>query len=247
MPRSSATTRADRLDLLARVLRDRPGITARALADDLGVSMRSIFRDLDVLRDRGYPVEADRGRGGGLRLRGNWGIGKVLLSRDEALCALLALAVAERTGFPMFAADLSRARRKLVDAFPTAERRRLTPLRERILVGAPASPAVRDSYATPTGPPARSLQAAFVEERTVSVTYERQDGRRTQRRLEPHVLLINWPAWYVLAFDYLRESARTFRLDRFTQVTPEPTTFRARPREIASEFLATPGVRATSL
>ena len=49
--------RVDRLDLLARVLRDRPGITVGALARDLGVSVRSVFRDIDHLRERGYPID----------------------------------------------------------------------------------------------------------------------------------------------------------------------------------------------
>src|SRR3712207_4657799 len=98
--------RADRLDLLARVLRDRPGVTAGDLARELGVSVRSVFRDVEALRERGYPIESARGRGGGLRLHPNWGLGRVLLSRDEALCALLGLAVAEKLGFPMFAAEV---------------------------------------------------------------------------------------------------------------------------------------------
>jgi len=122
MPIVDARSRADRLDLLARVLRDRPGVTAGDLARELGVSVRSIFRDLDALRERGYPIESARGRGGGLRLRANWGLGRVLLSRDEALCTLLGLAVAEKLGFPMFAPEVARARRKIADAFPTAER-----------------------------------------------------------------------------------------------------------------------------
>jgi predicted DNA-binding transcriptional regulator YafY len=237
MPTAEPLPRADRLDLLVRVLRDRPGTTARELADDLGVSVRSVFRDLDRLRDRGYPIETARGRGGGLRLRGNWGLGKVLLSREEALCALLGLAIAERLGFPMFAAEVGRARRKLVDAFPTSERRRIAPLRERILIGAPASPAVRGVYAEPAGTPMRRLQAAFVEERVVTAAYIREDGQASVRRLEPHVLVINWPAWYLMAHDHLRGEPRTFRLDRFTAVDVEPETFRPRPRTIARELL----------
>ena len=223
---------ADRLDLVARVLRDRPGITAAELADEFGVSVRSVFRDLDRLREHGYPVEAARGRGGGLRLRGNWGLGRVLLAREEALCTLLGLAIAERLGFPMFAADVARARRRIADAFPPAERKRIAPLRERIFVGPPASAAVRGGYAEPKGAAMRRLQAAFVEERVVTAEYEREDGQRTQRRLEPHALVINWPAWYLLAHDPLRGEPRTFRLDRFASVEPEAARFRPRPQEL---------------
>jgi len=230
--------RLDRLDLLTRVLRDRPGITVADLARELGISTRSVFRDLDHLRERGYPIEADRGRGGGVRLHASWGLGKVLLSTEEALCTLLSLAISEKLGFPMFASDLSRARKKIVDAFPTAERKRIAPLRERIFIGRPASNAVRGSYRAPTPQVMRQLQVAFVREVVVRADYVKESGEASTRRVEPHALLITWPAWYLLGFDHLRDEPRTFRFDRFQNVvTEETTSFRPRPREMALAIL----------
>jgi predicted DNA-binding transcriptional regulator YafY len=239
---TNASGRVDRLDLLARVMRDRPGVTAGELAEELGVSVRSVFRDLGALRDRGLPVESSRGRGGGLRLQGNWGLGRVLLGREEALCTLLGLAVAEKLGFPLFAAEVTRARRKIADAFPSAERRRLAPLRERIFVGQAASPAVRASYREPDPAVMRRLQAAFVESRVVSADYVREDGVRSARWLEPHALVINVPAWYLLARDLDRSATRTFRLDRFVAVVPDARTFNAMAPQIVREALESQGV-----
>lgn len=236
--------RTDRLDLLIRRLGDRPGITAADLAQDLGTSIRSVFRDLARLRDRGYPIESSRGVGGGLRLHPNWGVGKVLFSSEEALGVLLSLAIAERLHLPMFAPALGRARRKVVDAFPSQVRRLLAPLRERILVGPSASRAVRESYRQPDTAAAGRLQSAFVRERIVSVEYVKEDGERSRRRVEPHAILLNWPAWYLLGFDHLRAEARTFRLDRFLAVREEPEAFRPRPRAILSE---TVGLEASHL
>ncbi|HEY8176578.1 MAG TPA: WYL domain-containing protein [Gemmatimonadaceae bacterium] len=231
--------RIDRLDLLTRVLRDRPGITVAVLAHELGVSVRSVFRDMDHLRERGYPIEADRGRGGGVRLHTSWGLGKVLLSSEEALCTLLSLAISEKLSFPMFSADVSRARKKIVDAFPTAERKRIAPLRERIFVGRPASATVRGSYVVPDGGVMRRLQVAFVRELIVSADYVKETGESSTRRVEPHAMLINWPAWYLLGFDHLRGEPRTFRFDRFRNVeVEEHSIFRARPREIAGKLLS---------
>lgn len=235
-------SRLDRLDLVARLLRNRPGITARELARELGVSVRSVFRDLDQLRERGIPVESSRGRGGGLRVPARWGLGAVLLSRQEALCALLALAVTEKLGFPMFAGEVARARRRIADAFPESERRRIAPLRERIFVGLPASAAVRASYGAPDPGLMRRLQTAFVEQRVVQAMYAREDGAEAVRRLEPHALVINWPAWYLLAHDLTRDAGRTFRFDRFRAVEMQTATFTARPQDVARELLAHPDV-----
>ena len=230
-------SRIDRLDALSRALRDRPGSTAAELASELGVSTRSLFRDLEHLRDRGVPIEASRGRGGGLRLNARWGVGRILLSSEEALCALLALAISEKLGFPMFAPEVGRARRKIVDAFPSAERRRIAPLRERVFVGQPASVAVRASYGQPAAAVTRRLQAAFVEARVVTADYVKENGDRAVRHVEPHALLINWPAWYLLGFDPERRATRTFRLDRFRGIEVESATFRPRPHDTAREVL----------
>src|SRR6476620_7700985 len=235
---ASHVQRIDRLDMLTRVLRDRPGITVAELARALAVSARSVFRDLDHLRQRGYPIEADRGRGGGVRLHSSWGLGKVLLSSEEALCTLLSLAISEKLGFPMFSSEVSRARKKIVDAFPAAERKKIAPLRQRIFVGRPASATVRGTYSTPESTVMRQLQVAFVREAIVRAEYVKETGEASDRRVEPHALLITWPAWYLLAYDYLRGEPRTFRFDRFRNVrVEEGTSFRARPLEIATAIL----------
>ena len=242
MPRLELRDRAERLDLLTRLLSDRPGITATELARELDVSVRSIFRDLRSLRDRGLAVDASRGRGGGLRLPANWGLGRITLAREEALCALLALAIADRLAFPMFATDLARARRKIAAAFPAGERRKVAPLRERIFVGSPASVAVRSSYSVPPTPVMRRLQVAFVDERPIRAEYVKEGGELSVRRLDPHALVINWPAWYLVAYDHSRGSARTFRLDRFVGVDIESGSFAPRAAELVREVLQSAGV-----
>lgn len=247
MPRRATATRSDRLDLVVRLLRDQPGLTASRIAGTLGVSLRSVFRDLDLLRERGYPIESARGRGGGLRLHRSYGLGRVLLSSEEALCTLLALAISEKVGMPMFASAATRARRRIVDAFPSHERRRIGPLRERIFVGTPASSRVRASYAEPAAAPSRALQAAFVEDRVVTAQYAREDGTVSERRLEPHALVINWPAWYLVAFDHSRSAPRTFRIDRFQRVVPQLDTFRPRPTDMVRDLVASGEVQLEAL
>jgi predicted DNA-binding transcriptional regulator YafY len=227
--------RSDRIELLLRLLRDRPAITSAELAEHLGTSARSVFRDISYLRDRGYPIESSRGRGGGLRLHRNWGLARVLLAPEEALGVLLSLALTERLGLPMFGSGLGPARKKLVDAFPSHERKRLGPLRDRVLLGPPASAAVVSTYSEPKPSVVRALQSAFVNERLITAEYVRQDGEHSERRVEPHAILLNWPAWYVLGFDHLRGEVRTFRVDRFRSVREEADAFRPRPHAIVAE------------
>ncbi|MFN5201075.1 MAG: helix-turn-helix transcriptional regulator [Gemmatimonas sp.] len=233
--------RTDRLELLARTLGDRPGISAATLAEEFGLSERTVFRDLESLRDRGYPIEGERGRGGGLRLHPNWGLGRVLLSREEGLAALLSLALAEQLGFPLLGDGLRQARRRLLDAFPAGERRRMRPLRDRIVIGPPASPSVAASYASPSGTALRTLQQAFLAEQVVTADYTAENGRTLRRTFEPHVLAINWPVWYLLVHDGLRNAPRTFRIDRLANIVAGRAHFRAHPAPLVQALLRDSG------
>ena len=94
----------------------------------------------------------------------------------------------------------------------------------------------------------RPLQVAFVREAIVRAHYMKENGESSIRRVEPHAMLIAWPAWYVLGFDHLRGEPRTFRFDRFSAVEiEEHSTFRARPREVAAKLLCAGGLRMDSV
>lgn len=132
----------------------------------------------------------------------------------------------------MFGGALGPARTRIVHAFPGAERQRLKGLRERVLIGPAASEQVKASYGTFDHEAARVLEAAFVRSRVIGMQYHKPEGDRILRTVEPHALLLNWPAWYLLTFDRARSDVRTFRLDRIGSVrmeAEEPSA--ARPRD----------------
>lgn len=199
------------------------------LAIEFGVSRRTLTRDLALLRDRGLPVDADRGRGGGVRVSATWGVGQLNLSYREAVDLLVSLAVAEQARSPILMANLAPIRRKLVASFSSATRGRVNKLKARLLIGEPASVPVMTTYTPPTARVVKSLHEAFLMMQAACITYEDGAGRRSQRNIEPHFLLLNYPVWYVLAYDLMRQDLRTFRCDRLKAVQPLEQKFDMRP------------------
>jgi predicted DNA-binding transcriptional regulator YafY len=228
MPRATDLARLQRLDLLEARLKAEAPMTVTLLAAEFGISPRSLFRDLALLRERGVPVEADRGRGGGLRLPRTWGTGRLALSYREAVELLVSLAIAERMRAPWALADLGAIRRKLAASFAPAMRERVEGLRARIRIGQAASAPVLGSLQTPGSETVGRLFEAFVEMRTIRLTY-RSTGAETQRRVEPQMLMLNYPVWYLLAWDLDRAAVRTFRCDRMLAVAVTAEAFRLRP------------------
>ncbi len=67
----------------------------------------------------------------------------------------------------------------------------------------------------------------------LKIRYQREDVAISERRIEPHYLLLKYPVWYVISFDHLRRGHRTFRCDQILDAKPAGSSFRLRPK---SEF-----------
>src|SRR5262245_43533546 len=126
--------RLGRLEELKGLLAARDFVTSGELAAELGVSERTLQRDIEVLRAGGVPIDADRGRGGGLRLERAWSFGRLHLSLEEAIDLLLSLAIAERIDSPLFLRRLASVRRKLAAAFSAKDQAKIRMLRRRLLI-----------------------------------------------------------------------------------------------------------------
>ena len=202
-----------RLDRLLGLLASHQSSTGPALAAELGISLRTLRRDMARLAARGVPIEAERGRGGGVRVPTRVGLGRLQLDHREAVDLLLALAIGERIRSPLLLSSLKGLRQKIGMAFPPEERLRISRLRRRILHAPPASRRVSDTWQPPRPAVLGPIQDGFFEQRTLEIEY-RTARETTARVVEPHYLLLAWPAWYLLAWDHLRDAARTLRLDR---------------------------------
>lgn len=230
MTRTDTLTRLQRLERIAVQLKQGTPCTVAGLARQFAVSPRTIARDLALMREQGLPIDADRGRGGGVRLDRHWGVGRLNLHYDEALDLLISIAVAEKMDSPLFLARLGAVRRQLVASFSPEKRHRVEQLTARILIGQTASPMVQSGHARPAERVVHSLHRAFLEQRQLEIRYRREDGTERARVIEPHYLLLTYPAWYVVAFDHLRAAPRLFRADRILAATEQPAGFRLKPK-----------------
>ena len=231
MGRTKILSRLERLDELTGLLRSQDHHTAAALAAQLGISPRTLMRDLDVLREKGYPIETDQGRGGGIRLHRHWGIGRLQLNYREVIDLLLFLAVMEKIGSPVFFKNLKAIRNKISLSFPQEQRDKIQSLRKRILIGGLASDDVLEHVQTTVKVSANLLYEAFFEMKCLNIMYEDAKGEKTRRVIEPHYLFLNWPVWYVLAWDHLRADVRCFRLDRISSANIEDSAFKLKNRK----------------
>lgn len=230
MVKNSFENRTERRDRLIGLLRSQEHWTTSELRVHLGVSQRTLMRELATLRRGGYPIESDRGKGGGLSLDGRWGIERLHLSHGEVIELILALAVMENLHSPILTGNLRGIRQKLFQAFPHNQRTVVAGIRKRIFVGNQASKETASLYKQTISDVAEHVSESFLKQNMMEIGYVSESGERTSRVIEAQYIVLNWPMWYVLAWDHLRNSERIFRLDRIEWATLCADSFKLRPK-----------------
>lgn len=218
----------NKLDQLLGLLKSRDFWTTSDLADELSVSTRTLLRYIKDLREAGVPIESDRGRGGGLSLSPYYGLGRIDLNYMEVIDLVLALTTLEKMQSSLFLQDLKSVKNKILRAFPERQKKEVNELRKRIFVGAEASGYVMDSYNKVSKRILNNIHTGFFEKRCLKIKYCNEKMQETVRVIEPEILLLNWPVWYIVGFDHLRGETRNFRLDRVIQCKLLETGFNLR-------------------
>ena len=230
-------SRVDRVAALQALLRSRESASARQLAEELGVSERTVLRDLSALRDQGIPVEAQSGPGGGFRLERDRGLLAVHLAPGEAISLWLAATLAGATSSPWSCAARG-ALDKLLSSLPRDRARALRSLARRVVVGAPASPRIYGELGQPRSEVLTVVERSFEVGACLELDYVDRREKESRRTVEPHGLLVETPAWYLLCRDRERQAVRMFRLDRIRMARLLPLTFQPDLEAVHREWLA---------
>lgn len=222
------TTRL-RHEAIVRRLRRSGTSTIAELAQETGVSRRTVLRDICALRDDGFVIHSEPGRGGGLQLDPQSVQTTARLSVDEVFALLISVASMRAAGNLPFSDLADAGLAKIEKALPSDKIRDLRRFLDCLYVGRLA-PAVDISDVGVMDPGLLpSFETAFLKRRHLRFHYQAADGVTTHRTVEPQAMLILPPLWYLVAWDPARDDFRHFRMDRISKPDwVEGTSFRRR-------------------
>ncbi len=205
-----------RHDAIVRSLRRNGTTTVDALAGEVGVSRRTVLRDISALRDQGFVIHSDVGRGGGLQLDPQSMQTTARLSVPEVFALLISVAATRAAGNLPFSDLADAGLAKIERALPRDKIKDLRAFLDCLYVGQ-LSP-LQDL--SDMGKMDRELlpafEAAFLRRQFLRFAYRDASGRKTLREVEPQAMLILPPLWYLVAWDPAREDFRHFRMDRIS-------------------------------
>ena len=212
--------RVIRVFRLLDLLRSAGPTTIRAVAAELGVTERTVLRDLATLRESGWPIQGDSGPGGGIRLEWTPGVTAIHLTEDEVAALWLATRLSASVSRIPWNGAARAALHKLLASLPKERARSVRALVRRVHVGRPASPQVSAELGSPPPELLGAFERAFGRRICLAFDYRDRQGRGTHRCVEPHGLMVEAPAWYILARDTATGAARLFRMDRIRGAHP---------------------------
>lgn len=223
-----------RHDAIVRSLRRQGNATIDGLAEEVGASRRTVLRDIAALRDEGFVIHSDVGRGGGLQLDPQSMQTTARLSVPEVFALLISVAAMRAAGGLPFSELADAGLAKIEKALPSDKVRDLRAFLECLHIGKLSPLQDLPDIGKMDAALLPAFERCFLERQFIRFDYCDAKDQRTRREVEPQAMLILPPLWYLVAWDPAREDFRHFRMDRIT--APEPVeTRRFRRRHVPFE------------
>lgn len=218
-----------RHDEIVRILRRSGTATIVELARHVSASRRTVLRDIAALRDQGFVIHSECGRGGGVQLDPASMQTTARLNVTEVFAILISVAAMRAAQNLPFSNLADSGLAKIEKSLPSDKVRDLRRFLDCLFVGK-LSPLQDISDLGPIDPALLpAFEVAFLEKRLLRFGYRDAKGRQTSREVEAQAMLILPPLWYLVAWDPDREGFRHFRMDRInTPRTVEGSSFRKR-------------------
>lgn len=205
-----------RQDAIVRSLRRRGTSTVADLAREVGASRRTILRDIGALRDEGFVIHSEPGRGGGLQLDPSSIQTTPRLSVAEVFALLISVASMRAAGSLPFSSLADAGLAKIEKALPSDKVRDLRRFLDCLYVGRLAPQVDISDLGTMEPALLPAFETAFLQRLHLRFRYRDAKGALTSRAVEPQAMLILPPVWYLVAWDPAREDFRHFRMDRIS-------------------------------
>lgn len=174
-----------RHDEILRILRRRGTSTIDHLAEEVGASRRTILRDIAALRDQGFTIHSETGRGGGLQLDPASMQNTTRLTVVEVFALLISVATMRAAGTLPFSGLADSGLAKIEKSLPQEKVRDLRRLLDCLYIGKLSPQQDLSDRGATDAALLPVFEIAFLEKRHLRFHYRDAAGRRHAARLNP--------------------------------------------------------------
>jgi len=208
------------LEMLFDLLAKRK-ITAGYFAEKFEISTRTVYRYIDLLSTC-VPVYVKQGRDGGIFISDSYKLPKGFMTEEEYKSAIEAL----ETMYAQLPEERFLTAKRKLSAQAKSE------IRDLALSGDVGSILVDGGTWGDTrsfSEKLRLIEESIKEKTLLEIVYHARTGEKSQRKIEPHVLVFKQNVWYLYAFCHNQRAFRLFRVGRIYSTVKTEETFQKRP------------------
>ncbi len=201
-------------------------VSATYLAEKYGVSVRSIYRYIDAIDASGVPVYTVRGANGGFSIMDTFKLPSTFFTKKEYDLTLNAL-----QGLSDGLANSTLL--NVIDKLKAVSKNQISgfDISSGNLIIDGGSWGDTNGYKLKL----QTIQQAVEENKKLLINYHDRNGSKTERIIEPHVIVFKQGLWYVYAYCHLRNDFRFFKTGRIEYANVLNETFER--KEIKKENL----------
>lgn len=198
-------------------LQSRNWITAQQFSNRYEVSIRTIYRDIKALESAGVPIYNEPGKG--YALVEGYRIPPTIFTKEEALSFVIAEKLMEKFADKKLSFDFSAALHKMKAVLRTSEKENVALIEDKYLI-----------FDTSTNESSNEVLSVLLEsivtKKQIELWYQKPAENIADKRiLEPIGVFYENDYWYFMAFCYLRNDYRQFRIDRVKKITTTTVSF----------------------
>ena len=195
-----------RLISILTLLKSKRLLTATELSKKYDVSIRTIYRDIRKLEEAGVPVVTIEGRG--YSLMDGYTVAPVQFTEKQANALITAEHLINQTKDVSFVEDFNDALTKIKSVFRTSIQEKSELLKSKIYI-------FETNYENISSNALSEIQLAITNFNFVEINYRKaNDTNISFRKIEPYAFYSTNRKWILMAWCYLRNEYRAFRIDR---------------------------------
>ena len=199
----------DRLFSITYYLLNHRSTTAKELSNQFEVSVRTILRDIEILSSAGIPIYTSQGTGGGIFLDKDYVLNRAALTDEEQQRIMLALKSISAAG--------------QIETAALAEK--LGSLFSKTYTDFIEIDFSQWGKSHMDKPKFEQLMSAIISCQKVSFSYVNMNLKKSSRLVCPIKLKFQSKAWYLQAFSEDKNTYRTFKINRISDLCVQHEDF----------------------
>ncbi|MFV9550577.1 helix-turn-helix transcriptional regulator [Algibacter sp. PT7-4] len=217
-----------RLISILTLLKSKRLLTATELALKFNVSIRTIYRDIRKLEEAGVPITTLEGRG--YSLMEGYQVAPVQFTEKQANALITAQHIINQSKDASFITDFNEALVKIKSVFKSSVQVKSELLNDKIRV-------FNWHYEEFSSNALSEIQLAITNLNFIEIDYLKvNDTQVSNRKIEPYAFYSTNHKWILIAWCYLRNAYRAFRIDRIKHFKILPEQFKDRKFNLQNYF-----------